>query len=134
MKDKLKVASAGYNLVVHSWENDADYKETITVPVSSLEQAEAFRQVCLYCGRDNLHTKGSIANEYQDFPDQAMLKAIAELQTQYHPYLGSDYDSFIAITNKLFGYSVEGYLSRVCSSFMLTYSESDLYIQIVPLN
>jgi hypothetical protein len=83
----------GYTLTVVSWENDADYYQTKSKTVDTLEEAKVWYEMMQLCKSKNNQPKGVImlGNTYGGF-DEQQEEVAKEFMKKYHKILIPDDD------------------------------------------
>jgi len=133
---KQIILKKGYTLEVVSWENDGDDYNTIRLTVDSKEKAIALRDLCNLSSRESCHNGGlgNLNNSTEEY-DKLMVDFIKEhpiLKFEKNEYKTQNefLDTFMNWNFKLFG-SSEWYVSRVCESVKVFYSEEDIYAETI---
>jgi len=89
MMNKTLVQPAGYAITVASWENDADYRATKTMSVTTLEQARIVTSIAKLFRSDwrngTVRGETSFDNMYDANPSElhAMFRAISKIVGDY---------------------------------------------------
>lgn len=147
-KTQKLVVKKGYTLTVDSWENDADFNQTHSRTVKTLEEAIALYNFMQLCVSKNNLPKGVIrlGNTFDSF-SYAQIELIEDF-LKANPILGKiearneeddddDWDDYIrdrfhTITGGLLG-SSEDFTCRVMEECIVTYSDKDIYLDIIQI-
>ena len=141
MKNKTKVVSRGYTITVKSWENDADNYSTGSITLQSKELVKVYYDLMKLCESCNNQPEGVIylGNTYEEFTSEQLEVLVSFLKNK--PILFDDEDDldswenddfidyFGDMTRELLGSS--DFLCRVCESVVVTYSEEDIYLDLI---
>lgn len=130
-KNREKIVSKGYTLKVVSWENDGDNYKTTSIVTDSVTDLKYFVDICKYCKQT--HKGFTIANECSDNltePQREWILKLMEKHSKRSDDEEEDLEEFLETTDELLG-SSEWYLARVCSSYSVTYSEVDIYTELL---
>ena len=143
---KIKIANKGYTLVVVSWENDADYKSTISKTFETKDEAKAVQKLCeeLFVSRSsNKKAIGNLTNDEYGYqlsrdsiyeyllsnPDVA--KGInIDLEAQNNEKDDEVIIDIVMDYNWEMMGSSEFYYSRVCDSAVLYKLDEDVYADL----
>lgn len=147
LNKKKLVVKKGYTLTVDSWENDADNSQTHSTTVVTLKKATALYNLMQLCVSKNNLPKGVIrlGNTLESFSFKQI--ELIEDFLKANPILGKiearneedddDWDDYIrdrfhTITAGLLG-SSEDFICRVMEDCVVTYSDKDIYLDIIKI-
>lgn len=132
-----KVINKGYTMKIVSWENDGDNYRTKFYSSDSKEVIDALCRICDLASRKITHTSQGIGNEMDDGKVSRIAEEFFELPENKilldpeFEYTEEDYyEHLTEYCYELFGGS-EFYICRVCEEYTVTYSEEDIYVQLV---
>ena len=140
--EKIKIVNGGYTLTVTSWENDADYYNTLSLTVQTIEEAKAWHDVMQLCKVDHSFPSSSLGNAIDDFSipqfeairncfkTNPVLNTIAGVKTIETMKDDKLQDLFTQLSGELLGFS-DFYLCRVMESCVITYSAEDIYLETI---
>lgn len=143
--EKRLVIQKGYTITVDSWENDLDNSQTNSITVKTLEQATALYNLMQLCVSKNNLSPGVVrlGNTLDSF-SSAQIELITDFIKE-NPILGElevfedeeeEYDNVInmfgQITSDLLG-SSEYFTCRVMAKCEVTYSDKDIYLDIIEI-
>ena len=131
----------GYTLTVKSWENDADYPQTKSKTVATLEEAKVWWNMMQLCKSYCNQPKGVVmlGNSFDGFNKQQEEVAINFLKEHHEMLLPGDnieenednlVDWFCELAGELLGYG-EDYACRVMESCIVTYSDVDVNHEVI---
>jgi hypothetical protein len=133
----------GYTLTVTSWENDADYYNTKSKTVATLEEAKVWYEMMQLCKSENNQPAGVIklGNTHDGF-NSKQKEVVKDFMKRHHKILvpGDDIEAnednleywFCDLSGELLGHS-EYYMCRVMESCVVTYSPVDVIPEIINL-
>lgn len=139
MSEKKKIIEQGYRFEIESWENDGDNYKTIIKTVKTQEEVFAIQELLEFVHANN---KNDIGNTYEDFSNK-QLELIREfidknpllfekdiLSGRFHVnYDDSLQELFIKVVSECLG---DGeFLCRCCEKYSITYSQEDVYCEII---
>lgn len=146
---KFLEVNKGYTIMVKSWENDGDNSATNYMIVDELEEAKAYYDMMQLCVSQNNQPKEVVrlGNAYVTFSNEQValmdnfLKNNPILFDKEDPYKPEEWEEeeerrdyivevFMDLASSLLGNS-EDYLCRVMQTCRVTYSPSDIYVDIV---
>lgn len=136
---KKLVVKRGYTLEVVSYENDGDYKATITYTFDTKEKAEAILKMCKELFVAHHETPVGMANWTFDYHyEEAKGRVIDYMKNNDYMFelFGEDkdevchYDFAISWNSYIMGDS-EYYISRYFDKGVIYYSPEDIYLEVV---
>lgn len=128
---------AGYNVVVTSWENDADNYGTQVVHVAGLADAKFLKEFALLFTSRNSHKQprgfGNVYGSLEDDEEERLLEAVNEILKNNPDTIYKDWfqpgpvnlDSVTDLAGELLGHSSDDFLFRVCESVEVLYLDRD---------
>ena len=138
----MTIIKAGYRLTVNSWENDADYHQSITVDGLIKIQVEFLIKFLSLFTSDKY---GNIYGEISDAKEEALIKEVNQVISLYrnNPNLERDFgnllnveeidldlDDIISLVGDYLDYS-ENYYTRVFDGYIVEYLPEDIHIEDV---
>lgn len=126
------VVQKGYTITVDSWENDADYRQTHSIVVNTLEEAKEWNRLMELCKREVLgNTYGGFNEEQIEIIEDFFKTTTLEHFYEEGENLNECGNSFDTLVFPLMGESVEEFNCRLMEKCTITYSAIDIYCDII---